>query len=1809
MKKYGGVYKSLCFILTLLIACGTFWLDTLPVSAQMGYAPDKTYTKDIKFAYKIVFEGKQKTPGLSGYGGACPGESIISIDGKNNNCEYGKSWYIDTEIPVNTKIKVPQIILDISWNNGGKQKLVVPNPELYPGNKYKQLKFQMGGLGYSYLPNFGPGNGSEFDMYASSFYYVAGGYGSSARQYKLQSSIPMKGNRWMNPRQEPDDGQAGYNMHRGVVYAKYYLNGGERKEINSPNLHITNIKATYTALKPQYYAPIVNGVKPNPAYTENENHHATVDLKGAADLSKNIGDAFDEFEGITAKAGLGQIPLVNNNGGGNGTPWGATFRTLSGNPIYSGNVYNRLGVFKVTQKILDFDGDSTTFTRKVTVKDGNNLHKPVLKLRKNGQPYDPGTDTNPNWTNETVYIESRTDAQGRYNHLIKMDDKVESKMGGPNAYLYWNKPSKNKQGTVIKSVLVNPDDDSDEITQPALSKAYIDKEAPVVTAVQNSDFSVTIKVEDDLSGEDTNGTKIGIAQYPSSGASTFTPGYSITLPADGKKYDVYVMAKDKAGNVWNNSQKVMSGVYNGYTLSYDTSTNGGSGTVTDSNIYNAGQEVNIKNGTGVIPPPGKLFDGWEYEGKSYNAGNTDTDKLTMPSKNITLKARYSDDKNNDGIPDKYQAKLTFKVGNPIAGSIKNMWQWQKEDIVRYVTLTKAGKWATAEEGGKYKIQASDIPEQDASAGFAVQTDPKDRWLPQADEAEINKDTEFTAQWKQLLFDLSFDTRGGEPEVIAPITGVRGVLDKIFDVLRDKGINNPTKEGYTFYAWYTQPVDAENTSGYNRIDFDTSMPLSNTTLYAGYKKGTGILSGETMIVASDARLSLEDANELKTKDKETQNVTFSAEAWNVKTHASIDVDNDIATVFNNLKAPSEKNVTFTSNNSDRASKTVKAKIYEKHGKSPKGDIYGNGFSHQLGKPLTEDLAKKLADVYAEDNDGKDVTNTVKADAQQLAAINAEKNYTKKFPLTFWHDENANGIMDADEARITVDVRLKKHKGNNDILSANDFTYGINEGAIDKETAKRLADVSVDGKHDISRVDADQNDLDKINRAISQGTVGKFHLKFKYDDGTDNDDVTVTVNLKNIVVREGNYIFSANNFSLRKEKVGALMKLSQNKRNEQIIEKANAVCENKDDGSKVSVKVYDTDLAAEKGEYFATFEVPNKPEIKAEKTKIKIKVTSQSLTVTAPNLKPGESGRLKAEDEKGNLETGGKWTVKSEVPVYNDAKKHDDGITIDAGTGEISIGENVKPGTIYEVEVSSPKGEGHATASVQDKGVKAINIVIDKALMPGETSKLKAFDESDPGKEVDSLWSIVEAKDMNGNPVKFKTKDYGIVDSDAICIDKDTGEIKAEKDVPIGTVVKIQAQPKDSSYKKGTITTEVQPDNAPSKFGLIVKKPDHKIEAGSEENQFRAYDEETGEEIADPLWSVYEREDNGLPGEWKPADPADLSISPSGKVKVGAGVKKGTHYKVVAIKGDKRGSETGEISKEKKAGETLTVRGPEQPLVAGGNGKFRAYDDDTGKEITDEALWFVECKKSSGSWGQDPNVTIEKGMVKVSSNIDERDLPLEIIVIAAKGAKKGSEEAVVQSVKGNIKIEITKASGKELNGIEKIDVIKGKWANDNKREYTVSLEINGKKATREQLSKIEIRPAVIGGFENISMDYKMFMKSDDNFKVKYVEDGIGTFSVDDVFKSGIVKFRAIYGGFGGDSIYDKNNIVAIVPGDVSRNGKIFAEDMVMLKKVVLGNDTSKFGVKYFKQLADMNGNDNLSTEDIVIINKILLGILNI
>ena len=169
----------------------------------------------------------------------------------------------------------------------------------------------------------------------------------------------------------------------------------------------------------------------------------------------------------------------------------------------------------------------------------------------------------------------------------------------------------------------------------------------------------------------------------------------------------------------------------------------------------------------------------------------------------------------------------------------------------------------------------------------------------------------------------------------------------------------------------------------------------------------------MLIASDKRLSLEEANELKTKDKNTQNKAFSAEAWNVKTHASIDVNNDIASAFSNLRAPSERNVTFTSNNSDMTRKTVKAKIYEKHGNSPEGDIYGNGFTHQLGKPLTEAMAKRLAAVYAEDNDGKDVTNKVKADAQQLAAINAEKNHTKKFPLAFWYDKNADGVMDANE----------------------------------------------------------------------------------------------------------------------------------------------------------------------------------------------------------------------------------------------------------------------------------------------------------------------------------------------------------------------------------------------------------------------------------------------------------------------------------------------------------------------------------------------------------------------------------------------------------------------------------------------------------------------------------------------------------------------------------------------------------------------------------------------------------------------------
>ena len=55
---------------------------------------------------------------------------------------------------------------------------------------------------------------------------------------------------------------------------------------------------------------------------------------------------------------------------------------------------------------------------------------------------------------------------------------------------------------------------------------------------------------------------------------------------------------------------------------------------------------------------------------------------------------------------------------------------------------------------------------------------------------------------------------------------------------------------------------------------------------------------------------------------------------------------------------------------------------------------------------------------------------------------------------------------------------------------------------------------------------------------------------------------------------------------------------------------------------------------------------------------------------------------------------------------------------------------------------------------------------------------------------------------------------------------------------------------------------------------------------------------------------------------------------------------------------------------------------------------------------------------------------------------------------------------------------------------------------------------------------------------------------------------------------------------------------------RNGKIFMEDVVALKREISGVHTPFSTLKYFKEMADMSSNGTIFIEDLVIINRMIL-----
>lgn len=75
------------------------------------------------------------------------------------------------------------------------------------------------------------------------------------------------------------------------------------------------------------------------------------------------------------------------------------------------------------------------------------------------------------------------------------------------------------------------------------------------------------------------------------------------------------------------------------TVSFDTTTNGGSGTVADVDTY-VGAIINVNDGTGITPPASKVFAGWDTSATATTPDIVGTYKVTGT---ITLYAIYVDE--------------------------------------------------------------------------------------------------------------------------------------------------------------------------------------------------------------------------------------------------------------------------------------------------------------------------------------------------------------------------------------------------------------------------------------------------------------------------------------------------------------------------------------------------------------------------------------------------------------------------------------------------------------------------------------------------------------------------------------------------------------------------------------------------------------------------------------------------------------------------------------------------------------------------------------------------------------------------------------------------------------------------------------------------------------------------------------------------------------------------------------------------------------------------------------------------------------
>ena len=226
-----------------------------------------------------------------------------------------------------------------------------------------------------------------------------------------------------------------------------------------------------------------------------------------------------------------------------------------------------------------------------------------------------------------------------------------------------------------------------------------------------------------------------------------------------------------------------------FTVSYDAGA--GTGTVTDAKQYADGSFADVQHTNGLTAPEGKVFLGWQYNGKTYQPG----DKIQIQAANITFTAIWGDKAD--------AAILTYKANYPagVSGAPADV----TVPCLNNETVTVRDGF-TAPEGYEFVGWATS-----ASATTA-------QYQPGSKIVVDNKSENILyALWKQSTFTVTYAYSGTAPEG-APAVPAAQTRKAGESVTLEAA---PTMDGYYFSGWTTS--DATVTEG------AFTMPASNVTI--------------------------------------------------------------------------------------------------------------------------------------------------------------------------------------------------------------------------------------------------------------------------------------------------------------------------------------------------------------------------------------------------------------------------------------------------------------------------------------------------------------------------------------------------------------------------------------------------------------------------------------------------------------------------------------------------------------------------------------------------------------------------------------------------------------------------------------------------------------------------------------------------------------------------------------------------------------------------------------------------------------------